>query len=165
MVFRISNSSKRSARESWRTTRIWAGVIGGSSGSLASGSATEAGTAAAGRSASAGAAGAVGGASGLGLGLFLEPGGLPRRLRAGGARLWRGSWRGGWGMSRCRSWRSRSNIVRGRRGSSRLFCLDRLFHRFPPSIYCPALVRPTCQPSRYMQKLMLVPRKFTTLPS
>ena len=54
------------------------------------------------------------------------------------------------------------NIVRGRRGSSRLLCLDRLFHRFPPS---PALVRPTRQPSRYMQKLMLVPRKFTRLPS
>ena len=83
MVFRNSSSSKRSARESWRTTRICASVIGGSSGS--SGSATGAGTAAAGRSASAGAAGAVGGASGLGFGLFLEPGGLPRRLGAGGA--------------------------------------------------------------------------------
>ena len=76
---------KRSARDSWRTTRICAGVIGGSSGSSGSGSATGAGTAATGRSASAGAAGAVGGASGLGLGLFLEPGGLPRRLGAGGA--------------------------------------------------------------------------------
>ena len=56
-------------------------------------------------------------------------------------------------------------LVRGRRGSSRLLCLDRLFRRFPPSIYCPALARPARQPSRYMQKLMLVPRKFTTLPS
>ena len=64
-------------------------------------------------------------------------------------------------MSRCRSRRSRSNIVRGRRGSSGLLCLDRLFHRFPPSIYCPALVRPARQPSRYMQKLMLVPRKLS----
>ena len=51
MVFRISSSSKRSARESWRTTRICAGVIGGSSDSSGSGSATGAGTAAAGRSA------------------------------------------------------------------------------------------------------------------
>ena len=86
MVFRISSSSKRSARESWRTTRICAGVIGGSSGSSGSGSATEVGTAAAGRSASAGAAGAVGGASGLGFGLFFKPGGLPRRWgRAGRA--------------------------------------------------------------------------------
>ena len=57
MVFRNSSSSKRSARESWRTTRICASVIGGSSGSSGSGSATGAGTAAAGRSASAGAAG------------------------------------------------------------------------------------------------------------
>ena len=104
--------------------------------------------------------------SGLGLGLFLEPGGLPRRLGAGGGLwLWLGSWRGGRGRNRRRSWRSRSNVVRGRRGSSRLLCLDRLFHRFPPSIYCPALVRPARQPSRYMQKLMLVPRKFTRLPS
>ena len=63
---------KRSASDSWRITRICAGVIGGSSGSSGSGSATGAGTAATGRSASAGAAGAVGGASGLGL--FLEPG-------------------------------------------------------------------------------------------
>ena len=50
MVFRNSSSSKRSARESWRTTRICASVIGGSSGSSGSGSATGAGTAAAGRS-------------------------------------------------------------------------------------------------------------------
>ena len=83
MVFRISSSSKRSARESWRTTRIWAGVMGGSSGSSGSGSAIGAGTVVTGRSASAGAAGAVGGASSLALGLFLEPGGLPRRLGAG----------------------------------------------------------------------------------
>ena len=68
-------------------------------------------------------------------------------------RLWLGSWRGGQGRSRPRSWRSRSNIVR-----SCLLCLDRLLHRFVPSIYCPALVRPARQPSRYMQKLMLVPR-------
>ena len=71
MVFRISSSSKRSVRESWRATRICAGVIGGSSGSSGSGSAT--------------GEGAVGGASGLGFDLFLEPGGLPQRLGAGGA--------------------------------------------------------------------------------
>ena len=82
-MFRISSSSKRSARESWRTTRICAGVIGCSSGSGSGGSGIAAvATAAAGRSASAGAAGAVGGASGLGLGLFLEPGGLAGRALA-----------------------------------------------------------------------------------
>ena len=59
MVFRVSSSSKRSARESWRTTRICAGVIGGSSGSLARLQGWEQ--------------------------QFLEPGGLPRRLGAGGA--------------------------------------------------------------------------------
>ena len=85
--------------------------------------------------------------------------------RRGGLWLWLGSWRGGRGRNRRRSWRSRSNIVRRRRGSSHLLCLDRLFRRFPPSIYCPAPVRPARQPSRYMQKLTLVPRKFTRLPS
>ena len=87
-MFRISSSSKRSAHESCRTTRICAGVIGCSSGSGSGGSgiaavATGAGTAAAGRSALAGAGG-----KGFGLGLWLVLGTkvLPRRLgRAGRA--------------------------------------------------------------------------------
>ena len=68
MVFRVSSSSKRSARESCLMARIVAGVGGGSSASGSS--ATGAGTGAAARS---GAASTVGGA----LGLFLLPGGLP----------------------------------------------------------------------------------------
>ena len=71
MVFRVSSSSKRSARESCLMALIAAGVGSGSTGSSAA--ATGAGTGAAARS---GATSTVGGA----LGLFLLPGGLPLRL-------------------------------------------------------------------------------------
>ena len=69
MVFRVSSSSKRSARETCLMALIMAGV--GSGSGACSGSSTGAGTGAAARS---GARSTVGGG---GLGLFLLPGGLP----------------------------------------------------------------------------------------
>ena len=66
-------------RETCRAVRSSAGVGVGSGSSSTAGTGAAAGTAAAGRSAAA----AVGGASSLGLGLFLTPGGLPRRFAAG----------------------------------------------------------------------------------
>ena len=69
MVFRVSSSSKRSARETCLMALIMAGL--GSGSGACSGSTTGAGTGAAARS---GARSTVGGG---GLGLFLLPGGLP----------------------------------------------------------------------------------------
>ena len=80
-----------------------------------------------------------GGRRDFGLGLWLVPGTRRSATALGGGRgglwlrLWLGSWRGGRGRSRRRSWRSRSNIVRGQR----------------------------CQLARHQHQLLHIPRRLT----
>ena len=114
MVFRISSSSKRSVRESWRTTRVCAGVLGGSSGS-SRGLSYRGGNSSSRAFGLGRSGGGRGRGFGLGFWLVLRTRRSATALGGGRGGLWlgRGSWRCGRGRSRRRSWRSRSNLVRG----------------------------------------------------